>query len=358
MLYIVFTTGQCNLRCRYCGGSFPQNLVPWEVEYPIDNLRKFISDDTEPTIAFYGGEPLLNVGFIEKIMDEFTSCRLVIQSNGTLTRKLDPEYWLKFDSILLSVDGRKTVTDHYRGLRVYDSVIDSTKWLRSIGFRNDLIARMTVSELSDIYSDVKHLLSLNLFDHVHWQLDVVWSSEWRDFEGWCERSYIPGIDRLVQFWMKELHRGKVPGLVPFISILGAMIRNGRITRPPCGAGIDSVAILTNGDILACPIAVDAGWARLGNISSESREDVIGKVRIGEPCVSCEYVRYCGGRCLYTHHERLWDDVRTRKICDLTIHMIKELSSAKDETLALLKRGVLSLESFSYPPFNNTTEIVP
>jgi len=358
VLYIVFTTGCCNLRCRYCGGSFPQNLVPWEVEYSIDNLRKFISDDAEPIIAFYGGEPLLNAGFIERIMDDFAGCRFVVQSNGTLTKRLEPKYWLKFDSVLLSIDGRKTITDHYRGSKVYESVIDSARWLRSIGFRNDLIARMTVSESSDIYLDVKHLLSLNLFDHIHWQLDVVWSSQWRDFEGWCERSYIPGIDRLVRFWMKELCQGKVPALVPFISILGAMVRNENISCPPCGAGIDSLAISTNGDILACPIAVDAPWARLGNISTEGRTQAIGKVGIGEPCVSCEYLQYCGGRCLYAHYERLWDDIRLRKICDLTIHTIKELAGVKDETQALLDKGVISLDSFDYPPFNNTTEIVP
>jgi len=144
VLYIVFTTGRCNLRCRYCGGSFPQNLVPWAVEYPIDYLRRFISDDAEPTIAFYGGEPLLNIGFIEQIMVEFTGCKFVIQSNGTQTRKLEPDYWLRFDSILLSIDGRRTITNHYRGPRAYESVINSARWLRSIGCRNDIIARMTV----------------------------------------------------------------------------------------------------------------------------------------------------------------------------------------------------------------------
>ena len=358
MLYIVFTTGRCNLRCRYCGGSFPQNLVPWAVEYPIDYLRRFISDDAEPTIAFYGGEPLLNNGFIEQIMDEFTGCKFVIQSNGTLTRKLEPDYWLKFDSILLSIDGRKTITNHYRGPRAYESVINSARWLRSIGCRNDIIARMTVSELSDIYSDVKHLLSLNLFDHIHWQLDVVWSSHWADFNGWCKKSYIPRIDRLVRLWMKELRQGKVLGLVPFISILSAMIRNESIRCPPCGAGNDSLAILTNGDILACPIAIDAPWARLGNISTGDRTQAMGKVGISEPCTSCEYLQHCGGRCLYAHYERLWDDIRLRKICDLTIHTIKELAGVKDETLALLDKGVISLDSFDYPPFNNTTEIIP
>ncbi|MCR6669553.1 MAG: putative peptide-modifying radical SAM/SPASM domain-containing protein, partial [archaeon YNP-WB-040] len=39
MLYILHTTGQCNLKCKYCGGSFPQKLVPWKIEYNIEDLK-------------------------------------------------------------------------------------------------------------------------------------------------------------------------------------------------------------------------------------------------------------------------------------------------------------------------------
>jgi len=78
VLYILHTTGQCNLKCRYCGGSFPQNVVPWQIKYPINRLKRFVSDDPEPIIAFYGGEPLLNVKFIEDVMNEFSDARFVI----------------------------------------------------------------------------------------------------------------------------------------------------------------------------------------------------------------------------------------------------------------------------------------
>lgn len=74
-----------------------------------------------------------------------------------------------------SIDGRREMTDYYRGEAVYKRVVDAAAWLKSIGVEADVIARMTVSERSDIYKDVLHLLSLNLFDHIHWQLDVVWS---------------------------------------------------------------------------------------------------------------------------------------------------------------------------------------
>jgi len=358
MLYIVFTTGQCNLRCKYCGGSFPTNLVPWKVKYPISHLEKFISDDPEPIIAFYGGEPLLNARFIREVMEDFPDAKFVIQSNGTLARRLEPEYWLRFDAVLLSIDGRRRVTNNYRGAEVYDRIVDSARWLRTIGFKNDLIARMTASELSDIFLEVRHLLSLDLFDHVHWQLDAVWSSSWGNFQEWHETSYAPGISGMVRLWIGEARKGRVLGLVPFIAVLRTMIRDGRVDCPPCGACVNSLSILPDGDVIACPIAVDVKWAKLGNILKGYRTRMMNRVKIGEPCVSCDYLRYCGGRCLYTHHERLWGEWGFNKICEVTTHTIDELAKIKDETLSLLNRNVISMKQLDYPPFNNTTEIIP
>ena len=358
MLYILFTTGQCNLKCKYCGGSFPQSLVPWKINYSISHLKRFISDDPEPIIAFYGGEPLLNVRFIKDVVKDFPKAKFVIQSNGILTKMLEPDYWLRFDAVLLSIDGRRMVNDRYRGAKVYDEVVDSARWLRTIGFKNDLIARMTISELSDVFLDVKHLLSLNLFDHIHWQLDVVWSTRWKDFYGWCESSYIPGISRLVHYWIEEAKKGRVSGFVPFIALLKTMIKNVSIDRPPCGAGINSLSILTNGDVIACPIAVDVKWAKLGNISKDSKAQMINKVKINEPCVSCDYLKYCGGRCLYAHYERLWGEDGSNKICKVAIHTINELTKIKDEVLSLLNRNVIFMDRLDYPPFNNTTEVIP
>jgi len=358
MLYIVLTTGKCNLKCRYCGGSFPPNLVPWRVNYSIANLKSFISSDSKPVIAFYGGEPLLNVGFIREVMEELPDARFVIQTNGTLIGNLEPEYWLRFDTVLLSIDGREEVTDHYRGVGIYERAVEAARWLRSIGFNKDMVARMTVSEISDIFLDIGHLLSLNLFSYIHWQLNVIWSVPWKDFDVWCRDSYLPGISRLVHLWIRKARKGEVLGLVPFLTLLKMMIKGEMIGRPPCGAGVDSLAISTNGDIIACPIAVDVEWAKLGNISLGTMSQMINKVWIGEPCISCSYLKYCGGRCLYANYERLWGEEGFRKTCEVTIYTINKLAEIKEEVSSLLNRKVISMEQICYPPFNNTTEIIP
>ena len=93
-------------------------------------------------------------------------------------------------------------------------VVSTARWLRSIGFSGDLVARMTVTQETDIYRDVVHLLSLDIFNHVHGQLDVVWSDRWKNFQNWRDSSYLPGIKRLVALWLEEMSRGRVLGIAP------------------------------------------------------------------------------------------------------------------------------------------------
>ncbi len=357
MLVFILTTGECNLECSYCGGSFPLWRVPWRERYSLEELKQSLEGAENLAIAFYGGEPLLNVRFMEKVMDEVEAEHFIVQTNGTLVEKLHPDYWRRMDAVLLSIDGVREVTNYYRGMGVYERVVEAAKYLRRIGFEGDLIARMTISRRSDVFRDVKHLLELGLFDHVHWQLDVVWSERWRGFREWVETSYKPGIAKLVELWMSELKKGRILGLVPFLGILQRELFN-RNVAPPCGAGSESVAISTDGRILACPIAVDVKWAELGVIGRNRVTDVVGKVGIKEPCTSCRFFKWCGGRCLYAHKERLWGEEGFQEICEVTSFTIMEILERKKEILKLVEEGAISLEDLNYPPFNNSTEIIP
>lgn len=324
----------------------------------MNDLVKFIEGDEKPIIAFYGGEPLLNPKFIVEVMERLPRAKYVIQTNGVLINNLEEKIWRRFNTVLLSIDGRRRITDYYRGTGIYDKVLEAAKYLKNIGFSGDLIARMTVSEESDIHLEVKHLLDLNLFDHIHWQLDVIWSDRWLNFERWCKEKYIPNLKKLILKWMENAERGKVLGLVPFIGILKHILRDSRIGSPPCGAGRDSISILTDGRVIACPIAVDVDWARLGDIWRNKWYEMRDRIHIGEPCKNCKYFRLCGGRCLYTYKERLWGDEGFRKICKLSIELFDSLIKLKERILYLIGSRILSWSDFDYPKFNNTTEIIP
>jgi len=344
MLYIIQTTGQCNLSCKYCGGSFESHTVPWEVTYSIEKLAKLVKPSD--VICFYGGEPLLNHDFIREVMESVPAV-YVIQTNGTLTQKLEEKYWHRFDAVLLSVDGIREVTDYYRGKGIYDQVMQSRSFLK--GKTRDLVARMALSERGNVYRDVTHLLPL--FDHVHWQLDVLWSDRWKDFEGWASH-YKKGIEKLAEFWLSSMKKGKILGIAPFQGIIRTEYGMEN-KKPPCGAGVDAVSILPNGSVLSCPIAVREKWAILGTIDSFKPQ-----CGIGEPCLSCSYLKKCGGRCLYAYREKYWGKEGFTQICEITKHTVDVLLKIKPKIDELLANGTIRKEDLIYPTYNNSVEIIP
>ncbi|MHA1586523.1 MAG: radical SAM protein, partial [Candidatus Heimdallarchaeota archaeon] len=71
MNYFLILTRACNLKCKYCGEDAAYELPPIDVNYSIESLRNFLQqDDSETVIQFYGGEPLIRIPLLEKIMDE------------------------------------------------------------------------------------------------------------------------------------------------------------------------------------------------------------------------------------------------------------------------------------------------
>ncbi|MEM3573428.1 MAG: TIGR04084 family radical SAM/SPASM domain-containing protein [Nitrososphaeria archaeon] len=354
MLYIIYTTGKCNLNCKYCGGSFSKEKMPWEIKYKFDDLKRLLKKDRECYICFYGGEPLLNQIFIKKVIKEIPAKKFVLQTNGLLINDTEFELLNKFDVILLSIDGVKEITDMYRGKGVYDRILENARLLKKKGFKGDLVARMTLTEEGNIYRDVLHLLSTGLFDHIHWQLNVVWSERWKNFEGWVKNNYLPNLEKLLNFWFKKMQEKTILGIAPFQGIFKRNLYGG--TMPPCGSGIDSVTVTTDGRILSCPIAVEEKWAVLSEDLKSFRKPE--KILIEEPCRSCFVSRECGGRCLYAYMEKFWGETGFKEICKLNIWLIERIRELKPKIIEMAKTGKIQLDNLIYPTYNNSIEIIP
>ncbi|ABO08793.1 radical SAM/SPASM domain-containing protein [Pyrobaculum calidifontis] len=356
MLWFLLTTGACNLRCNYCGGSFSQKHSPWRPTVSPGDVVKFIAErDSSPTVFFYGGEPLLNVDYIVQVMEALPHARFGIQTNGTLVKRLPPEVWRRFSTVLLSIDGPPEVTDYYRGPGVYKRVVEALRWLKGeVGCGCKVIARMAVTRRSDIYRDVTHLLSLG-FDAVHWQLNVVWTDEWgpREFLKWSHSTYLPGVAKLRDLFLGEAERGRVLGIIPILGIYRALL-----VKPydwvPCGAGRHSFAINTDGRVLHCPIAVSEKWATAGNI----KVGIVNTPRLSEKCLRCEYRHVCGGRCLYTHYEQYWGEEGFDAVCQVTKATIRLLEEGAPRLKSLMERGVVRREDLNYDPLADSTEVIP
>ncbi|MBN1540401.1 MAG: TIGR04084 family radical SAM/SPASM domain-containing protein [Candidatus Thermoplasmatota archaeon] len=356
MQYHVITTERCNLNCKYCGGTRELPGLPQDIEYDIEDLVSFIEKDPEAVIGFYGGEPLLALDRLEKIIDRVPAKAFTLQTNGLFLHNLKDHYLHRLHSILMSIDGPRSVTDVSRGEGVHDRVMENLSLIRSKGYRGDIIARMAFSDHGDIHRDVTYLLQH--FDHVHWQLDVFWTDlDTRgDVKAWLDR-YDEGISRLVSDFGQALEEGKVQGIVPFTPVLKTLL-TGEPTQIRCGSGIDSFAIMTSGSIEACPIAPELLYSNVGNIKVSTPEQIRNSQPVGPPCTECDIFRVCGGRCLFANQVEGWGREWFDRVCASTRHMIEELQGLVPRARELMADGILPPDAFDHPKINNGCEIIP
>lgn len=372
MLWFITLTQDCNFKCKYCGSDenfdiedlspFPENVT-----YDIKKLET-LKQEEDLAICFYGGEPLLRIDLIEQIMDILPNAKFVLQTNASLLHKLKTPHLLKMDTILVSVDGGPTVTNVNRGKNAYERAVKNAQDARNRGFTGDIIARMTVGEDSDIYRDVNHLLNVEhngqkLFDHVHWQLNVQWDtpaySAYKDFFGWRDNSYNPGITKLADEFISSLKQdGTILGITPFLGVIWSHLTGEKFETVRCSSGWESFNVATNGDITACPIAPE--FASLGNINTiKSPKVVHHKEKVDEPCTSCEVLHECGGRCLYCNHTQWWEEEGFKEVCVTVKHFLNEIrEKIMPAVRAEIEAGRKTIEDFHYPKYNNSTEIIP
>lgn len=179
-------TDTCNLRCKYCTyGDLYENYderidqymnfddIKILIDYLVDlwNSSLNISVNTNIYISFYGGEPLINMHFIEEIVLYISSKKLLynkiifsITTNGVLLKKYI-KYLVENDfKILISFDGNK-YNNSYRifknGVNSFDRVFENIQFIMvnypqyfqsNVNFNSVLHNRNSVS---DTYNYIK-----------------------------------------------------------------------------------------------------------------------------------------------------------------------------------------------------------
>ena len=368
MFWHLILTDACNLCCSYCRAkafepheepACPHAYdpgLPAEFEASLDDLTSFLLRDPEPTLTFYGGEPLLRPDLVESVMERLPNCRFMLQTNGVLLDRLAPETVRGFHTILVSIDGPEPLTDRHRGQGVYARVLRNVDGLRSAGFRGELIARMTVDEATSIEEAVLHCDALP-FSAVHWQLDAnFWGDHAaRDFGGWAARSYDPGIRRLVEHWTRRIEGGEVPRWYPFLDTAEDLLL-GRSSRLRCGSGYANYTIQTDGTIVPCPIMTGMTGFYLGHIR-DADPCALPEVPVGEACVGCEIEPFCGGRCLYSAVTSPWPEQGRAAVCGTVRNLHEALLEALPRVLSALDRGEVTLADFAHLKYNGC-EIIP
>jgi putative peptide-modifying radical SAM enzyme len=374
MYFHLILTDNCNLCCSYCRAKAFQEMeesegeraliidekLPVELDYDLPVLYDFLKKDPSPTLTFYGGEPLLRTDLIEQIVREAPVRRFMMQTNGILLDRLPPEIVNRFVTILVSLDGSRELTDANRGSGVYNRVMENVRKIRAGGFIGELIARMTVTERTDIVEAVHHLASNPdySFSSIHWQVDANFTGDFslRRFREWTRDSYNPGIRTLVDDWVDYMEtKGQVLRWYPFLDPMEDLLL-GRESRLRCGSGYANYSIMTDGNVGPCPVMIGMNQYYVGHIS-RSHPLELKPVLIRGECLECGIRTFCGGRCLYSNITQPWGTAERRFVCGTVENLREALISALPRVRSLIDQGTIAGGDFAHEKFNGC-EIIP
>lgn len=62
---------------------------------------------------------------------------------------------------------------------------------------------------------------------------------WGDFIEWRDNIYLPGLTKLIDYFMEKLRNGTLLGIAPFLGIIYSILKGEKHCGLRCGSGISS-----------------------------------------------------------------------------------------------------------------------
>jgi uncharacterized protein len=325
-LELMITHG-CNMACAYCYGAPEKKdreetthlygsggtAMDYEVARKgVDYLFRESGAQTDLSVIFFGGEPLLELGTMERLVpyirekekESGKTVDLSLSTNGLLLSDRVVEFLtLNKISCQVSMDGPKDIQDKNRclpnGAGSYDLILPGVK--RLMAARPGRVpARVTVSHNAvDLVRVTEHLLALG-FGSVHIEPAIGSSGATRITAEDLEQIKSQN-EQLAVFLVKCVRSNRYFNY----SNLVKFIRQTRVVRERqahyCGAGRTYFALSRDGVFYPCHRFVGMEEYRMGDVDAgldpALRERILELVVDNRPtCREC-WARYlCGGGC--------------------------------------------------------------
>lgn len=262
-------TDECTHRCKMCFVNFNPRRMPFEVaeaavKFVINNYKesqKFGENNNEPSIVFFGGEPLLEyssiiVPLVEKYGEQV---HWSITTNGLLLDEDKVDFFRKHKvNILLSFDGDKYTQDLQRPLKngagSFDENVKTLSYFLLRYPYAEMRATVTKDSISHLYENFLFAEKMG-FASCDFVMDSRPEIEYTEEEiKELERQ----IDRISAHIISRLILGNEP-VIQFNNLIKAFTDIETLQREPhfnngvwrCGMGTTSVGVAVDGKIYPC-----------------------------------------------------------------------------------------------------------
>lgn len=279
-LLILETSEKCNLRCKYCFESAKGSGENMSCETAMNAFKKFITLDNckeGVCVEFNGGEALLNFDMISEAVPQIIrlakeagkKVKFTTQTNGTLLTAEMVAFFEKYHfSVGVSLDG----VEEFNSSRIYpdgrstfDGVLRGIQLLKE---SNVHYSTISVIHRKNQYENIKELLAYTGCDQFRANLI---STIGRGKEVLADNADMKEIAKeYVEFCRQMLRDQKyyeANAIYYFLSLL--LCHPFMCYKEPCGAGMNQLFVVPNGDIYLCQESCFIGKGRIGNVNADS-----------------------------------------------------------------------------------------
>ena len=369
----LLVTHRCNMACRYCYGAHGQEC--WDqspylygassgamsfetAQRGVDYLFEASWPQKELSVIFFGGEPLLEIGLLERIVpyvrrkekEAGKKVDFSLSTNGLLLSPQVVDFLAKNRiGCQVSIDGPAGIHDRTRvlpnGEGTYNAILPGVK--RLISRRPGKVpARVTIAGgVIDLHKTVNHLLGLG-FGSVHVEPAIGSSGDLEVTQEDVEEIKKQN-ESLAVFLVESVRNNRFFNY----SNLVKHIRQTRVVKERlahyCGAGRTYFALAQDGGFYPCHRFVGMDAYKMGNVNQgidlSLQKKILNLTVDKRPvCKDC-WARYlCGGGC-WKHavdaHGSL-EKPEEKLSCQIIRHEI-ECAMAINSELAISDRDILS-----------------
>ena len=310
----------CNLNCSYCFASQgkyhgDRALMSFEVgKAAFDFLIKNSGERRNLEVDFFGGEPMMNfdvvkqlVAYAREVEGKYNkNFRFTFTTNGVLLNEEVMDFLNKeMSNVVLSLDGRREVNDHFRrdyaGRGSYDTIVPKFQRLvEKRGGKGYYVRGTFTHNNTDFTNDIFHMADLGFTEL---SMEPVVCPPGDPYALTDED--LPVLFEQYEILAKEMIKRRREGR-PFTFYHYMLdLKNGpciykRITG--CGSGTEYMAVTPWGELYPCHQFVGDEKYSLGNVfdgikNTEVQDEFRSCNAYARPeCNDCWARLYCSGGC--------------------------------------------------------------